>query len=475
MPQKTVPSAAQDRIVIMPLAEIRPSPENDRLYRPIDAADPEIRQLATSIRQHGVREPLVITRDHFILSGHRRHSAAVLAGLSEVPVRIEPIRREDDPDQFLVLLREYNRQRDKSHDEKLREELVTVDPDTAYTSLIAHRAAEAEVHVETIQLGAQRKRSKFRKEKHQFRDAVIKLVYQYRKHWPLTDRRIHYYLLNDPPIKNTRLGQRYQNDVESYDRLTDMVTRLRLDGSIPFGAITDETRPIETWHVHQCPRSFIRNELDEFGRGYWRDLLQSQPNHIELLCEKNTVWPTVRRVAMQYCIPVTSGRGHSSLDPRYQMAQRYQRSGKEQLIVIIAADFDPAGECIAESFARSMRDDFDIEQIVPIKAALTHEQTETLDVHVNGMPTKEKDGQRKTFERKFGVGQKCYELEAILPETLEQILTETIDSVIDREAFNRELDAERADAAWLATLRKHVVATLGESFVDMPTKQNDES
>jgi hypothetical protein len=134
------------------LNEVRPSPENDRLYRPI-RDDAEIVALADSIRRLGVREPIVITADGWILSGHRRHAAARLAGLETIPCRVEPIRREDDPDGFVVLLREHNRQRDKSLDEKLREEMVTVDPGEAYTSLIEFRREKSQVDLPPIEIG----------------------------------------------------------------------------------------------------------------------------------------------------------------------------------------------------------------------------------------------------------------------------------------------------------------------------------
>jgi len=51
--------------------DILPAPENERLYRPVRSDDPEIIALADSIREHGIKEPLVISRDHFI---HERSS-----------------------------------------------------------------------------------------------------------------------------------------------------------------------------------------------------------------------------------------------------------------------------------------------------------------------------------------------------------------------------------------------------------------
>jgi len=101
--------------------------------------------------------------------------------------------------------------------------------------------------------------------------------------------------------------------------------------------------------------------------------MQSQPNHIEIVCEKNTVEPIVRTVAADYCIPVTSGRGYCSLPPRNVMAQRYQRSGKEKLVLLLLSDFDPDGEEIAHSFARSMRDDFAVADVHAIKVGYATE------------------------------------------------------------------------------------------------------
>lgn len=253
------------------LHSIQPSPENDKLYRPVNQDDPEIIELANSIQKHGLREPIVITEDEFILSGHRRYAACKRAGLTEVSVRVEPIKRTDDIDAFVVLLREFNRQRDKTEAEKLREELISLEPAETYQSLISHRQQLATVEVDQIVLNDRRKRHGISKAKQEFRNAIIKLVHRYQDYWPLDVRRIHYYLLNDPPMKNTskKHRARYANDQKSYSNLTDMAARMRLNGDIPFRAISDETRPVVIWGCHQTPRSFFRDELNSFCQGYW--------------------------------------------------------------------------------------------------------------------------------------------------------------------------------------------------------------
>jgi len=313
---------------LLPIGSIRPSPENERLYRPVDPNDPEVAALAESIRRHGIREPLVIAADSWILSAHRRHVTAKLAGKTEVPCRVEPIRRDTDPNRFLVLLREYNRQRVKSFVEKLREEVVSADPGEAYQALIDHRREQSQVAVEMIALRESRPRKQISKAKAPFLNAVLKVVDDRRHFWPLTDRQIHYALLNDPPLIHAgKPGSTYLNDIPSYRSLTDLLTRARLEGRVPWGAIADETRPTMLWEVHREAQGFIRSELDAFLKGYWRDLIQSQPNHVEIVAEKLTVKSIIEPVAARYTIPATIGRGFASLDPRYQIVKRFRQTG----------------------------------------------------------------------------------------------------------------------------------------------------
>src|SRR5207244_13084840 len=71
----------------------------------------------------------------------------------------------------------------------------------------------------------------------------------------------------------------------------------------------------------------------------------------DLVAEKLSVSSIIRPVAADYCIPLTIGRGYSSLPPRHAMAERYRKSGKDKLVLIVASDFDPEGEDIPHSFA----------------------------------------------------------------------------------------------------------------------------
>ena len=435
------------------LKYLKPSPENDQLYRPVDPSDPEIKLLAESIARHGLREPLVVTLDNFILSGHRRHCAARLAGKVTVPCRVERIKRCTDPDKFLVLLREYNRQRDKTADEQLREELVTVDPHQAYQSLIDHRSQQA-VPSQRVFIEGKKHRYTISEAKSEMVEHIRKVLFEDRKHrWPLTVRTVHYALLNYRFRRNIKRDLWYTNDKKSYQDLSNILTRMRLSGEVPWAALDDMTRPVSKWNVWPNVRGFIREQIDGFLKGYWRDLMQSQPNYVEAVVEKNSSYRDVCNVTSRYCIHTMSGRGFSGIDPWHDLYVRYRESGKDQLVVLVLSDFDPEGEEIVQVAGRTLRDDFGVRRLHIVKVAVTPDQIEKYDLP-DGNFAKETSSRYQKFVEQHG--ENVYELEALPDGELEMALAFAIDKVIDTDAFSNELERERDDATFLEGVRRTV-------------------
>lgn len=66
-------------IKLVPIADIRPNPDNPRVNSGAVAA------VSESIRLFGFRVPLVLDGDNMILAGHTRYRAALNLGLTEVP------------------------------------------------------------------------------------------------------------------------------------------------------------------------------------------------------------------------------------------------------------------------------------------------------------------------------------------------------------------------------------------------------
>lgn len=442
--------------------EIRPSPENDRIYAPVNPEDPTIVALARSIAEYGIKDPIVIELDGFIVSGHRRHAAARLAGLRQVPVVVELIRRADDTNAFVRLLVTHNEQRVKSVDEIIREQIVKSDPDEAYERLREYRREKSDMshfRRSALLIGKEQTRKAISPAKRPMLAAAARAIEDRREFWPLSDRGIHYALLNLPPLRHAaKPGSTYTNDRASYGDLCNLLTRARLVSKIPWEAIADETRSVQLWSVHRNPESFISAQLRCFLKGYYRDLQQSQPTHIEIVAEKLTVKTIVEQVAAEYCIPVTIGRGYCSISPRRDLAERYHLSGRDRLVLLILSDFDPDGETIAESFARSLRDDFDIQNLTPIKVALTAKQVKQLKLPPM-MKAKQGSSRYAQFTERHG--DNVFELEAVEPAELQRMLRESIDSVLDHEAFNEELDREKRDAAEIEDRLKAIRKVIG--------------
>ncbi len=441
------------------LDTIKPSPENNTLYRPIHDDDPDIIALAESIREHKLREPIVITRDNFILSGHRRYAACKLAGLTDVPVRVEKFKRSDDPDRFVRLLREHNRQRVKSLDEMLREEVTDADPEDAHARLIQYRADQHRASDGCVELGASKTRSSISSAKQPMLDAAIAVINGLRQFWPVSLRQIHYGMLNDPPLRNAkRPGSAYRNDRASYQDLSDLLTRARFEGLVDIVGIDDDTRPTVTWDCHQSPQSFVREQLDGFLKSYWRDLQVSQPAHVEIVAEKNTVTQILKPVASEFTIPLTSGRGFGSVPMRREIVKRFNRSGKDFLTLIVVSDADPEGEAIASQLGQSIRDDLGVGMVVVVKAALTPTQAREMGLPVQ-MQAKSGSSNRARFVEAYG-SDSVWELEAVPPRELQNMLRDSIRGVLNLELLNQELRREHDDAAWLDQTRQRVHAAL---------------
>lgn len=98
-----------------PISELFPDPINVSIYCEFTPETPGFQEMATSVREHGIITPLVVRPDGKLLSGHRRLAVAKHLELTHVPVEV----REGGDDR--VLLIEYNRYRDKTASEKMRE------------------------------------------------------------------------------------------------------------------------------------------------------------------------------------------------------------------------------------------------------------------------------------------------------------------------------------------------------------------
>ncbi|HSV85662.1 MAG TPA: ParB/RepB/Spo0J family partition protein [Levilinea sp.] len=95
-----LPSETAGTAAYVPLSKVIPNPHQPRFA----INDADLADLTSSIRSHGILQPLIVTQDfdndrYVIIAGERRLRAARLAGLDSVPV----ILRQADDQQLLEL------------------------------------------------------------------------------------------------------------------------------------------------------------------------------------------------------------------------------------------------------------------------------------------------------------------------------------------------------------------------------------
>ena len=96
----------------IPINQLKTCSINAEIYR-----DSNVDDLINSIQEVGLLQPIVITPNNLIVSGHRRLKALKTLGWTEVECDVKEI-REDDLALTLVL---YNQHRTKVASELLRE------------------------------------------------------------------------------------------------------------------------------------------------------------------------------------------------------------------------------------------------------------------------------------------------------------------------------------------------------------------
>ena len=144
-------------------------------------------------------------------------------------------------------------------------------------------------------------------------------------------------------------------------------------------------------------------------------------------------------------------RGYSSCSAMYEAHKRLKREqdkGKETYILYLG-DHDPSGI----DMIRDIRDrltEFGVNTIVkPI--ALTQAQIKQFNPPPN--PAKFKDPRSTDYVSKYG--QVAWEVDALEPKVLNQILTDHIEGLIDLEFFQEMLNQEKDDMTELEKMKDY--------------------
>lgn len=292
----------------------------------------------------------------------------------------------------------------------------------------------------------------------------------------LTLRQLYYQLVSANVIRN---------EERQYKRLSTLLSDARLMGRVDWDAIEDRIR------VPRVPQEFknLGELVDAALNSYRLDRWEGQKNYVELWVEKDALAGILAPIAREYHVTMMVNRGYSSQSAMYDAAKRflkachgedlpyktgaelYEGKADERMlaelrkirvlngpalldppprhpILLYLGDHDPSGEDMVRDI-RSRLSMFGIDVDVR-KLALTIDQVHEYNPPPN--PAKMTDPRAAEYVDKHGAT--SWEVDALRPDVLDQLIRDSLETVINMTAMDKVKRAEKRDKALLSKALK---------------------
>ena len=304
---------------------------------------------------------------------------------------------------------------------------------------------------------------------------------------PMTIRQLFYRLVSAGVVENL---------LSDYRCVSRAMTKARHSGEVAPEWIVDRSRPTYEAATYEGLEEFGKVVARSYRRNYWTD----QAFYLECWCEKDAVTGSIVGVTDEFGITLRALRGFNSTTGVLQLADLFARLREQakQIQVFYLGDFDPSGMCIEEDVARrveshmalnsnpirlvlegrilskaftmqelyelgqrhELRQDEGHELILRLacrklglkaKTALLPFAIRRLAIHREDIakfrlpPLRVKDTDSRTPAFRDRHGTDCVELDALPPRELRQRLRRAIQAKIERTAWKRMIEVERAE------------------------------
>lgn len=264
----------------------------------------------------------------------------------------------------------------------------------------------------------------------------------------LTLRQLYYQLVSRDIIPNQQ---------KEYAKLSNLLKEGRMAGIVDWEAIEDRLRKPSTASGWESPADII----DTCVRSYARPRMQGQGTYVEVWVEKDALSGVLSRVTNKYHIPIMVNRGYSSASAMHDAFQRFDAAINEEdqrVVVLYLGDHDPSGvdmirdidARIQEFFAGAYgywSSNFGIEPI-----ALSKSQIKQYNPPPN--PAKVTDPRAGAYIAEHG--RSSWEVDALRPEVLNQILESAIAQHIDLDLYYNQLDKEDTERKVIEKIAKQL-------------------
>lgn len=252
--------------------------------------------------------------------------------------------------------------------------------------------------------------------------------------YSLSLRQLYYQLVSKDYIPNSQ---------REYNRLGRIIGRGRMAGILDWDMIEDRNRTTVKNSHWNSPKGILRSAARSFQINKWED----QPYHIEVMVEKDALSGVLEPVCADLDVRFTANKGYSSISHLYRVGRRInemvETHGKNVLILYLG-DFDPSGldmdRDIFERLELFSEQSIDLDRL-----ALTTPQIDQYNPPPN--PAKMTDSRAAVYVEQYGG--KSWELDALDPNVLADLVKNAVAEVRDDELMNEAEEREEEMRSYL--------------------------
>ncbi len=258
----------------------------------------------------------------------------------------------------------------------------------------------------------------FKGEKWALIHEINEIVDSYRAQgFMLTARQIYYKLVTKNIISNKE---------QNYKLITKLINDAKLAGYIDWDMIEDRTRAFRGRQRWDSAADILASARDSFHMDMWA----AQATRVFAIVEKDALVGILGRACHNYDVPLLSARGYPSGTVLRDFVVNYVLpfSERQHIHVIHLGDHDPSGldmtRDLSERIGMFCGGNVNISMN---RVALNKDQIEEKQPPPN--PAKLTDSRAQQYIAQYG--RSSWELDALEPEYLDQIITNEITSYID--------------------------------------------
>lgn len=252
----------------------------------------------------------------------------------------------------------------------------------------------------------------------------------------LTIRQLYYVLVTENVIANKE---------RSYKNLIATMTLARLAGLVDWLAFEDRTRGLRDFPSWDTEDEIIRGAAQQFRRDKWK----TQKHRPEVWVEKQALEGVISSICSDIEVPFFTCRGYNSSSEMWNGAQRlarHIRDGKTPIVYYLG-DHDPSGIHMPKDIADRVHEFIMLDKVIN-RIALNMSQVRQMKLPPN--PAKKTDSRYRAYASKFG--DDSYELDAMNPKTLRDLIMGHVAKIRDEKAWKIEVDIEIEAKAHLAKI-----------------------